>query len=411
MKINEKYLCIFGGGSVRGFSYIGVQKALKELGITVDAVAGSSIGAVYATFMALQQNYEEIEQIFEKINFELFRDINFGLNTMVALSKGGVFLETLRDEIGKAYYGQNYEKGKSKPVTFEDLDSELIILTCNLTDNVPLVFSKEKTPDFEIAQAVRASAGMPGLVVPFEYQGKLITDGDLAKGFPLWKLDKSLCPDNLKILELRLEGVNTNKEATKSPLEYFNTIYSTITNYSTDYIMDMYSYKDKFDYIKIDTGSLLLVNFNISKDEKQNLINLGYDITMDYFLNKLENKKENYLKIYTSISQKIKQFEKLLNKNNIKAAKNILCDILEEVCSYKKFIENEFVNMLFSLKKTFLSQISENIFGLEKIKEKQDIYIQLTNIRNYLIKKCNSFEDYVCFTKKFKNNKYWGKHE
>ena len=69
MKINEKYLCIFGGGSVRGFSYIGVHKALKELGISVPVVAGSSIGAVYAAFVALNQNYDEIEQIFEKINF------------------------------------------------------------------------------------------------------------------------------------------------------------------------------------------------------------------------------------------------------------------------------------------------------------------------------------------------------
>ncbi len=404
MKKNDKYLCIFGGGSVRGFSYIGVHKALKELGIIAETVAGSSIGAVYATFMALNQDYNDIERIFEKINFELFRDINLGLNNMVALSKGGIFLETLRDEIGKAFYKENYIKGKSKPVTFSDLDKELIIITCNLTDNVPLIFSKEKTPDFEIAQAVRASAGMPGLVTPFEYKGKLITDGDLAKGFPLWKLDNSLCPDGLKILELRLEGVNTNKEATKSPLDYFNTIYSTITNYSTDYIMDMYSYKDKFDYIKIDTGSLLLVNFNISKEEKQNLINLGYDVTMDYFLNKLTIKKEMYLKKYTSVLQKFKQFENELNKNNIKTCKNILCEIFEEVCLEKKFIEKEFIQMLSSLKEIFLAQISENIFGNEKIKDKSDIYTQLNNIKIYLAKMCNVLENYIFFSKNFNKN-------
>ena len=403
MKINEKYLCIFGGGSVRGFSYIGVHRALNELGIIPQTVAGSSIGAVYAAFMALNQNYNEIEKIFEKINFELFRDINFGLNSVVAFSKGGVFLDTLRDEIGRAFYKDEYIKGKSKPVTFKDLDRELIILTCNLTDNVPLIFSKEKTPDFEIAQAVRASAGMPGLVTPLEYQDKLITDGDLAKGFPLWKIDKSLCPDDLKILELRLEGVNTNKDSTKSPLDYLNTIYSTITNYSTDYIMDMYSYKDKFDYIKIDTGSLLLVNFNISKEERQNLINLGYDITMNYFLNKLVIKKEKYLRKYTFIFQKIKQFENLLNKNNIKGCKKLLCDIFEEICLEKKYIENDFIKILSSLKEIFYSEISENIFGIEKIKEKTEIYNKLTNIKNYLTKKCNSFEDYISFAKNFKN--------
>ena len=94
-----------------------------------------------------------------------------------------------------------------------------------------------------------------------------------------------------------------------------------------------------------------------------------------------------------------------MNKNNVKSAKTLLCDIFEEICLQKKFVENEFIDMLSSLKKLFSSQISENIFGKEKIKEKQNIYIQLTDIRNYLIKKCNSLEDYIFFTKDLKNKR------
>ena len=40
-----KYNCIFGGGGVRGVCYIGALKALNELNIELNAIAGSSVGS------------------------------------------------------------------------------------------------------------------------------------------------------------------------------------------------------------------------------------------------------------------------------------------------------------------------------------------------------------------------------
>lgn len=41
-----------GSGSARGLAHIGVLRALKEAGITVDVVAGTSMGAVIGAVVA-----------------------------------------------------------------------------------------------------------------------------------------------------------------------------------------------------------------------------------------------------------------------------------------------------------------------------------------------------------------------
>ena len=97
-----KYNCIFGGGGVRGMCYIGALKALKELKIEINAIAGSSVGAVFAALLAAGYNEEEIKELFFDFNFNMFRDININIfNTDISFSKGEIFLDWLREKIGK----------------------------------------------------------------------------------------------------------------------------------------------------------------------------------------------------------------------------------------------------------------------------------------------------------------------
>ena len=117
MAREDKYTCIFGGGAVRGFAYIGAIKALQELKIKYDTIAGSSAGAIVATLLAVGYSDEEIKDILLKINFDLFRDIHFSLNSGFAFSKGEVFTKWIRKNIEKKFYGENYVKGQNKLVS------------------------------------------------------------------------------------------------------------------------------------------------------------------------------------------------------------------------------------------------------------------------------------------------------
>ena len=93
MDIKNKipYVCIFGGGAVRGLAYIGVIEALNDLDVEIKKVAGSSVGAIFAAFLAAGYETDELIEIFKDLNFQIFKDINFSFKPQLGISKGGVF--------------------------------------------------------------------------------------------------------------------------------------------------------------------------------------------------------------------------------------------------------------------------------------------------------------------------------
>ena len=237
-----QYACLFGGGAIRGAAYCGTVKAMEEIGINPDIVAGSSVGSIIAGLLAVGYSAKELREVFLQVNFELFRDLQFALGPQFAISKGEVFLEWIRDLIEKKYYGDKYKKGTHKAVTFSDLEKNLVIITTDLSSFECKEFSKQETPDFEIATAIRISCSMPGLMKPIEYNNRVLVDGDLQKGSPMWKLSKNLQPENLRILEFRLEGNFEGND--KNSIEYINSIYSYATSVATSFIIDVYNKND-----------------------------------------------------------------------------------------------------------------------------------------------------------------------
>ena len=231
-----KYTCLFGGGAIRGAAYVGAIKAMDEVGINPVNIAGSSVGSIVAALWAVGYTYKEIKQVFMDVNFDLFKDIQFGLGPQFALSKGELFLDWIRELIEAKYYGKEYIKGKNRAVTFADIEKNLTVITTNISNFECQEFSKATTPDFEIATAIRISSSMPGLMKPFEYNNTLLVDGDLQKSMPMWKLSKNLLKDDERVLEFRLEGDYNG--ADKNALDYINTVYSCITSNTLTHSMN-----------------------------------------------------------------------------------------------------------------------------------------------------------------------------
>ena len=269
-----KYTYLFGGGAIRGAAHVGVLKALQELGAEHDTLGGSSVGSIVAALYAVGYTTEELQEIFLSVNFELFRDISFGFNTKFALSKGEVFLDWFRELIEKKFYGDKYDKGNNKRVKFKDLTKNLIIISTNMLDFTCCEFSNFETPDFEVAMAVRISCCMPGLMRAINVEDKLLVDGDLMKGKPMWYLSKNLRKSNNRILEIRLEGEFSGDD--KSPVTYVNGMYSCMTYSETSFIKELYGNSDNYDYLVINTGDVVVVDFNYPPEKRQQIIDSGY---------------------------------------------------------------------------------------------------------------------------------------
>lgn len=363
-----KYNCIFGGGGIRGICYIGVAKALQELKIDIDALGGSSVGAVFAAFYCIGYSIDEIKEIMYEFNISMFRDINISLFTPdISLSKGVIFLDWIREKIEKKYYGNEYKKGENKPVTFKDINKNLQILTVDLNTNTPYIFSREATPDTEIAFAVRASASLPGLMKPVNYNNAILVDGDLIKSWPACKTYDGLNGSNSRILEFRIEGSRVSHDI-KNPKDYINSLINTIWYLSTENIFDLYSKNDRYDYIVIDAKEIILFDFNLDTNVKNSLIEKGYNETINYFKNTLPPKREKIFSCYNKILEHIQTLKKHIKEGNPEKTIFVVNEILSNMHESTKYIDEYFYELIYELKAFILLNIKIGLFRTKHIK-------------------------------------------
>ena len=365
-----KYTVLFGGGAIRGMAYVGALRALEELGIEFDIIGGSSVGSIFATLVACGYKSYELENMFMKVNFELFKDIHFGFGKAFGLSKGEVYTDWLNALISKKIRSENGNAAK-----FKDLEKELVVITTNLTKFKPQEFSKALTPDFEIANAIRISSSMPGLMPPYRYKGDDLVDGDLQKASPMWKLSDTLNNSESRILEFRLEG--DCKREVKNPISFVNTIYSCVTEVATEFVEEVYGQNDRYDCIKINTGSIFFADLNLDKESRQKLIKIGYEQTMKYFKNTLPQKKETLDKAYTKIYKSLKKAFLGLKSNNVEEVQWWLGDLFISLCENKEIIDETIYNQIIDLKNNLQDSVSTILFFHTHFKNKNQLEQQM----------------------------------
>ncbi len=362
----KKYFVIFGGGGIRGIAYCGAYNALIKNDVQISGLAGSSIGAVFAVLLSLKYSGYEIFEIFSDTGVGLFTDLNFGVKNEIAVSKGQKFYDWIKTYIEQKFYGSSYKKGQMPPVTFKDIEKNLVIYAVDLAKMQFKEFSRRLTPDFEVAKAVRASVSMPGLFTPLIEDDMFLVDGDLLKSSPLWRMSDTIKYTEDRILEFRLEDT-TPKENITNPIEYFNRVYNAFCGFSTDYIIDVYGKKDKFDYIKINTPDVSVVDFLIPKTKKQELFDIGYSTTDEYFLDRLSEKRKILYNKYTKLLEMFINFQKKFSKKDYCASYVILCEIFVYLCEEKLYIDASIYERIVEFKNLYFdSYIKSNILNFNR---------------------------------------------
>ncbi|MCP1726809.1 NTE family protein [Natronospira proteinivora] len=157
-----------GSGSARGWSHIGVIRALEKQGIRPDIVAGTSIGALVGGAYRVDRldTLEEWVRGLERM--DILRLLDYGLS-------GGGFMrgEKLMDAIGQ----------RVKDVNIEDLPAPFAAVATDLNSGREIWLNQGSLLD-----AVRASIALPGLFAPVQQEGRWLMDGGLVNPVPV-----SLC--------------------------------------------------------------------------------------------------------------------------------------------------------------------------------------------------------------------------
>ena len=66
----ERVGLVLSGGAARGLAHVGVLKALEEQGIVIDAIAGTSMGAVVGGLYAAGYRIDELEKLATELNWQ-----------------------------------------------------------------------------------------------------------------------------------------------------------------------------------------------------------------------------------------------------------------------------------------------------------------------------------------------------
>ena len=153
-----------GGGGARGMAHIGVLEVLEENGIAIDAVSGSSAGAMMGAALAAGSNVADMKDYLIKnvINAKPFNDWTFPVKS---LSRGKRGRRLIRDYFGDA--NTFHSKIPYLPVgTRMDNGREIIL------------------KGISYVEAIMASGAGPGLLPPADYDGMHILDGGLVDNVP-----------------------------------------------------------------------------------------------------------------------------------------------------------------------------------------------------------------------------------
>lgn len=171
---NKKTLSIaFGGGGVRGFTHLGVIKALEEAGMKADVVTGTSAGSLAASMYASGMSFEKMEKAVLELD-------EFDIADITISGEGGVIQgKKLAEWIQKS---TNNAKIEEAPI-------KLGIAVTDLSNSESLLITKG-----DMGEAAQTSATIPGAFVPVKSNGKLLVDGGVLSLVPV-KFNKALGAD------------------------------------------------------------------------------------------------------------------------------------------------------------------------------------------------------------------------
>lgn len=152
-----------GGGGAKGVAHIGVLHALEEARVKPDYIAGTSVGAMVAAMYAFNININTIANI--------ARDLTLAQITTFKLNKTGFFTADPLKEILIEYLGE---------VNIEDASIPLSIVATDLTSGEEVIFTEGP-----LADAVCASASIPGVYIPMRLNDRILVDGGIVQNVPI----------------------------------------------------------------------------------------------------------------------------------------------------------------------------------------------------------------------------------
>ncbi|WP_143883029.1 patatin-like phospholipase family protein [Chryseobacterium binzhouense] len=270
---NPKIGLSLAGGGAKGFSHIGVLKVLDSLGVKVDYISGTSMGAIVGGLYAAGYTGKDIEKIVMDTDFySLIRDPKSRKESTFFNKSVDKYLLTIPLQNGKitlpssissgqknVYLLKELFKNVSNIDDFSKLPIPFMCVATNLESGNMEIFEKG-----DLVQSIMASSAFPSLMDPVKIGDSIYIDGAMTVNYP----SKPLKDKGIDIVI----GVDLNQDLSKR--EDLNNIISILNQ-----IIDFGIKKDtrrQYRFTDINIKPNLTGMTATSYDDKKKILDSGF---------------------------------------------------------------------------------------------------------------------------------------
>lgn len=266
---------VLNGGGARGLAHIGALKALDELSIPIDFIAGSSMGAIIAAGYA-SMSVSELIRFAEEYSLNFKKDWTLPI---MALLKGK--------------YNTDFYQHFLSDMRIEDLWVRYFCVSTNLTQAKLQVHSQGL-----IWLAVRASTSIPAIYPPiYDEEGNMLVDGGVMNNMPVDIMRQMMCGGKILAVNCNIRAKELTKRnfteqwisGWKLFFQKLNPFLNKKLEYDTiiNILLASMNLTISFQQKRMEKEADYLLEFNTSKfkplefQRSKEIIELGYQISME----------------------------------------------------------------------------------------------------------------------------------
>ncbi len=270
---NPKIGLSLSGGGAKGFTHVGVLKVLDSLGVKIDYISGTSMGAIVGGLYASGYSGKDIEKIVMDTDFySLITDPKTRQETSFFNKNVDKYLFTVPLKNGKVTFPSSISTGQrnvymlkellrnvSNIDDFSKLPIPFMCVATNIESGNMTIFEKG-----DLVSSIMASSAFPSLLEPVKVGDSIYVDGAMTVNYP----SKPLKDKGMDIvIGVDLNQPLANRDNLNSVVAILNQIIDIGIHKET---LNQYKYTDI--NIKPDLKGMTATSY----DEKRKILDSGY---------------------------------------------------------------------------------------------------------------------------------------
>jgi len=307
-KKRPKIGLVLSGGGAKGFAHIGALKVIRDAGIEVDYISGTSMGSIVGGLYAIGYSPEFIEQLvrsqdWNNLLLDKIDRRNLSIDQKEFNEQQFISFPVTKKAVSLPFgikYGQNISvllSHLASPVFqynhFKNYQTPFLCIGTDITNGESVVLDHG-----DLAKAMRASMAIPTVFTPVMINDRLLVDGGLVNNFPVKELVDRGCDIIIGV------DVQSHMDYTKQDLKSITAILDRSAGFFRKALNDTaMKYVDFYIHPNIsgysvssfqDYDSIISKGEEAANKHKEDLIRLG-----------------NYLKTFPEYQMKIRDLQPL----------------------------------------------------------------------------------------------------